>query len=322
MRTATESYHRAHREHGERIIRIGFASLVAAALLLVTGCNEKKEGSLNPELRSAVVIENTPRGRAAQPSYQPPVQAAPAPAPAPTYATRGIQGPMSQAELDRIYNIPAPLVLAPRTANVAPPIAMPDNSEDGRVVADPSWDVQVSREWRHIVIHHSASASGSASEFDKWHREKGWDGLGYHFVIGNGTGSGNGQVEVGYRWRKQTAGAHAGNAEYNQHGVGICLVGDFQNGTRPTAQQMSSLRQLTRFLQVKTGVPTSEVVGHCNVPGKSTECPGRQLNLGDFRASLGGGAIGVPIHMARLSQPSRSPVPASRSASRGGASLP
>jgi len=68
------------------------------------------------------------------------------------------------------------------------------------------------REWKYIVIHHSASASGCAAEFDRYHREKrGWEnGLGYHFVIGNGSGAGDGQIEIGNRWVKQIDGAHAG----------------------------------------------------------------------------------------------------------------
>src|SRR5689334_10628503 len=47
------------------------------------------------------------------------------------------------------------------------------------------------REWRYVVVHHSAGPSGNAAEFDKFHREeKHWEnGLGYHFVIGNGNGS-------------------------------------------------------------------------------------------------------------------------------------
>ena len=188
--------------------------------------------------------------------------------------------------------------------------------------ADPAWDVQVTREWRHIVVHHSASAIGSASIFDKAHRERGWDGLGYHFVIGNGSASGDGEVEVGYRWRRQMQGAHAGNAEYNQAGIGICLVGDFEHGnSRPSAAQMASLRRLVRFLQVKTGVPTSEVVGHENVPGKQTQCPGKNFDLVAFRASLGGGAIGVPYQFTRESTPPpASPVRLARSV-RGGSGL-
>jgi|GEM_PF-372866 len=294
--------------------------LSSVALLLITGCNEKKEGALSPELRNAAVAMDNP-----PPRYSERVVAEPQPGPVERAPSRsgGPQGPMTQAQLEEIYRLPAPVASLPRTQTIAPAVVPFEVPEDGRVVAEPSWDAQITREWRHIVIHHSASVTGSATEFDKWHRQKGWDGLGYHFVIGNNTGSGDGQVEVGYRWNKQAAGAHAGNAEYNQHGIGICLVGDFQNGGRPSARQMASLRQLTRFLQVKTGVPTSEVVGHCNVPDKKTECPGRSLDMNSFRASLGGGAIGVPIHMARAPKP----APASstqlvRNAARSGASMP
>src|SRR5437868_6907630 len=121
---------------------------------------------------------------------------------------------------------------------------------------DAAWNVQLTREWRHIVVHHSASPTGSAAAFDKAHRDRGWDGLGYHFVIGNGSGSGDGQVEVGYRWAKQQAGAHAGNYEFNQHGIGICLVGDFEHSAPPSERQMQSLRTLVAFLQARASIPT------------------------------------------------------------------
>jgi hypothetical protein len=64
------------------------------------------------------------------------------------------------------------------------------------------------RNWKAIVIHHMASGTGSARAIDRIHRQKGWDGLGYHFVIGNGTLSDDGEVEIGYRWKIQKVGAH------------------------------------------------------------------------------------------------------------------
>ena len=49
------------------------------------------------------------------------------------------------------------------------------------------------KDWTAIVIHHSASRTGNASIFDNWHREgRGWNGVGYDFVIGNGTDSSDG----------------------------------------------------------------------------------------------------------------------------------
>src|SRR5262249_43225647 len=57
------------------------------------------------------------------------------------------------------------------------------------------------RPWRYIVLHHSASAVGNYDEIDREHRKQlGYDGCGYHFVIGNGNGSGDGQIEVARRW--------------------------------------------------------------------------------------------------------------------------
>lgn len=137
------------------------------------------------------------------------------------------------------------------------------------------------REWRSIVIHHSGTPTGSAEEFDAAHKARGWDGLGYDFVIGNGLRrrgdeSADGEVQVGQRWILQKQGAHAGVPEYNQHGVGICLVGDF-NRTTPTAKQMASLRQLIQFLIQEHRIPGSRIYGHKDV--KQTDCPGRNFPL-------------------------------------------
>lgn len=140
-----------------------------------------------------------------------------------------------------------------------------------------------SRRWRWIVIHHSATPSGSAAVFDRQHRAKGWDELGYHFVIGNGTNSGDGQVEVGSRWPVQKWGAHAKTPDnrFNEEGIGICLVGNFEN-TRPTARQMQSLTKLVAYLMQTYKIPANRVIGHRDT-GKSTDCPGRNLNLTEVR---------------------------------------
>ena len=131
----------------------------------------------------------------------------------------------------------------------------------------------VPNKWKYIVVHHSATPSGSAASFDKFHRNKrGWDrGLGYHFVIGNGHGSRNGLVETGHRWTGQIDGAHAGSAEYNQHGIGVCLVGDFEAGS-PTKDQMESLAELVAELQGLCDIPSENVILHRHM--RDTQCPG------------------------------------------------
>ena len=65
------------------------------------------------------------------------------------------------------------------------------------------------RPWKYVVLHHSASSEGGYDQIDRDHRKLlGFDGCGYHFVIGNGTGSPDGQVEVADRWLNQKNGVH------------------------------------------------------------------------------------------------------------------
>jgi hypothetical protein len=280
-------------------------SCAGLALLVSSGCGGQKRADapqLNTEMNRYV---------ARAPEAQPP-------------SSVKLYRPRTQAELDAAFALPAPVRLTASRIEL-PQVIQPGVENRGPVSADGGWQVPVSRTWRHIVVHHSASASGSAAEFDKYHREhNGWDGLGYHFVIGNGNGTGDGVVEVGYRWTRQMQGAHAGVAEYNQAGIGICLVGDFEHGGPPTARQMASLQRLIRFLQSETGIPATSVIGHGEVPGKKTDCPGRYLSASSIRVSLGGGGgYSGPVQVAR-SAPSAAgkSVKNMRASGGGSASLP
>jgi len=139
------------------------------------------------------------------------------------------------------------------------------------------------RNWKYIIIHHSDTAEGSAARFDLAHKRKGWDMLGYDFVIGNGSETRDGLIEVGPRWTLQMRGAHTGtpNQEYNDHGVGICLVGNFEI-TRPTARQMDSLARLCAYLMKTYHIPANRILRHGDC--KPTDCPGRNVNMGELRA--------------------------------------
>ena len=137
--------------------------------------------------------------------------------------------------------------------------------------------------WRWIVIHHSATPTGGAAAFDKMHKAKGWDELGYHFVVGNGTDTRDGQVEVGPRWPRQKWGAHAKTPDnrFNDFGIGVCLVGNFDL-TRPTDEQVKSLSKLVAFLMRTYRIPAERVVGHSDT-GRATDCPGRMMNVAQVR---------------------------------------
>jgi N-acetyl-anhydromuramyl-L-alanine amidase AmpD len=141
------------------------------------------------------------------------------------------------------------------------------------------------RSWAYIVLHHSATARGSAESFDKIHKQKGWDGLGYHFVIGNGTESKDGEIEVGFRWKEQREGAHAGNTIYNELGIGICLVGNFETAL-PTQKQCESLHALLRLLTELLAIPTSNITKHQTVREEETACPGKLFPFAQIVDSL------------------------------------
>jgi N-acetyl-anhydromuramyl-L-alanine amidase AmpD len=143
------------------------------------------------------------------------------------------------------------------------------------------------RRWQYIVLHHSATPRGSAAIFDRIHRSRGWDELGYHFVIGNGHGSPDGLIEIGSRWTKQKHGAHckvAEHPEYNDFGVGICLVGNFDKGY-PSDAQVASCAEVVRFLMHRYGVPPSRVRGHRQLK-PTTRCPGSHFPYRDVYRRL------------------------------------
>lgn len=142
------------------------------------------------------------------------------------------------------------------------------------------------RRWQAIVIHHSGAAYGTPATIEAQHRARNLDGLGYHFVIGNGSGLEDGEVHVGYRWLDQLPGAHVAGAKgdwYNRNSVGICLVGDGRR--RPfTQQQMRRLVQLVSALSEQLQIPADHIYLHNDLA--QTDDPGRFFPEAAFREQL------------------------------------
>ncbi|HYE04911.1 MAG TPA: peptidoglycan recognition family protein [Planctomycetota bacterium] len=140
------------------------------------------------------------------------------------------------------------------------------------------------RPWTTIVIHHSAAPVGDPAGIDRHHAvERKWDGIGYHFVIGNGHGMPLGRIEATFRWRGQSHGAHAGDEAVNQRGIGICVIGDFERAP-PDPRLADRLADLCAVLIEHCGALSVEsIVGHKDVKA-STLCPGAHLDLGALRA--------------------------------------
>lgn len=90
-----------------------------------------------------------------------------------------------------------------------------------------------------IILHHTASASATVEGINNDHLNRGWAGIGYHFLI-----QPDGTIDEA-RPVKYVGSHCAGN---NSSSIGIALVGDFRK-TKPTKQQLESLELLVAELK-------------------------------------------------------------------------
>lgn len=118
-----------------------------------------------------------------------------------------------------------------------------------------------------IVVHCSATPitmNIGAEEIKKWHIEKGWKDIGYHYVIRR-----NGMIEKGRP--DSVIGAHLEN--HNSNSIGICLVGGVDTKNKPqnnfVPEQFKSLGNLIRILMSE--YPKAVVRGHNEYSTKA--CP-------------------------------------------------
>lgn len=119
-----------------------------------------------------------------------------------------------------------------------------------------------------IIVHCSATKPSQdigVSEIDKWHKQQGWEEIGYHFVIRR-----NGQIENGRPVEK--IGAHCKG--HNADSIGICLVGGIDTDGKPennfTDAQFTSLRSLVLKLKFTYGI--LYIFGHNEFANKACPC--------------------------------------------------
>ncbi len=145
--------------------------------------------------------------------------------------------------------------------------------------------------WKYIVVHNSGTREGNARIFDIYHLRVRHmkNGLAYHFVIGDGHGSGDGTVEIGHRWTAQLNGGHVASDYLNDIALGICLVGDF-NRDLPTKAQIGALDELVGYLRDRVGKSQGRkaiVHAHKEINPKPTDCPGDRFPYSWLHARFG-----------------------------------
>ena len=120
-----------------------------------------------------------------------------------------------------------------------------------------------------IVIHCSdtyARMDIGVNEIRQWHLQRGFNDIGYHYVIRR-----DGAIEQGRPIEKP--GAHA--AGYNTNSIGICYAGGKGDNNQPednrTPEQKQAMYDLVASL--KQQFPQAEITGHRDLPGVHKDCP-------------------------------------------------
>lgn len=131
-----------------------------------------------------------------------------------------------------------------------------------------------------IVWHHVGDRTGadvSPENTARFHvNKRDWPGIGYHFYIRK-----NGQI---YQTQDLGTVSYHCNGQEGRRGlcnllsVGVCLEGSFMAGRVPTAEQLSSARELNAYLLKLLGLSKSAILQHKQVPGHKTACPGATVD--------------------------------------------
>lgn len=124
------------------------------------------------------------------------------------------------------------------------------------------------RKITEIIIHCSATIEGkdyTVSNIDRWHRQRGFRKIGYHFVIYR-----DGSIHTGRAISE--VGAHC--TGHNAISIGICYIGGLSKDGKPkdtrTSKQRDSMKGLIE--QLKEEFPTATIHGHNEFANKDCPC--------------------------------------------------
>lgn len=118
-----------------------------------------------------------------------------------------------------------------------------------------------------IIIHCSATPEGrdiKASDIDRYHRQRGFASIGYHYVILI-----DGTIEKG-RAEDET-GAHC--TGHNRYSIGVCYVGGTDASGKPADTRTEAQRKAlsTLLKDLKRRFPLAEIHSHRDFAAKA--CP-------------------------------------------------
>jgi N-acetyl-anhydromuramyl-L-alanine amidase AmpD len=172
----------------------------------------------------------------------------------------------------------------------------------------------------YLVVHTAAFPHRNCDRdlIDRWHRDRGWSGIGYHYVIINDLHDdlADGTVQEGRSI--STPGAHV--LGLNRRSVGICCVGHGDRQPHTEAQRESLLHLLSDLLDRFPRTTVDGVIGHREVNRlvregvldaayrTSKTCPGTQVDMDEVRAQLRELRAAVPGDGPTGRKPSRAKI--------------
>lgn len=129
------------------------------------------------------------------------------------------------------------------------------------------------REITRIILHCSATPEGkdfTVADIDRWHKARGWQGIGYHYVVYRDGSVHNGRDIA-------VAGAHTSG--YNRDSIGVCYIGGVAiDGKTPKDTRTPAQRRALRVLveQLRKQFPKATVHGHYEFAAKA--CPSFKIS--------------------------------------------
>ena len=126
------------------------------------------------------------------------------------------------------------------------------------------------RKISYIAVHCTATRPSmdiGVKTIRKWHKQRGWRDIGYHWIIRR-----DGTLEKGRP--EEQAGAHV--AGHNKYSIGISLAGGVSEGSLTpemnyTDEQMETLELWLKAAHAR--FPDAIIQGHRDFPGVAKACP-------------------------------------------------
>ena len=132
---------------------------------------------------------------------------------------------------------------------------------------------------KFLIVHQSATDRDQTTfeQIKKFHIWQGMGNIAYHYFI-----DGAGKIKRGRN--ESSAGTHTKADNMATKSLGVCLAGSF-DAQEPNPSQLVALEKILKDLAFRYKIEPENILGHREVPGAATECPGDSLNewLVDFR---------------------------------------